>query len=415
MFLINSQNLRHLLILVNSFWILGLYILAPYFFELEIGPSNQLMINLAAISIIPWLIIPFILPKIKVNVPRIKVPNFHYAFHLELIVWLLTFVSLLVLTFTSGNLPILTALRGAKWEEILAHRLNFDLNKSGWISLFIYLNIIISSTLLPFFITKSFVLNEKYKWTKLITASLVLVAGLNKLSFLKVVIPVFILSFVKKDLLLFLKSTSFILLFFLFINFLGKAGVNSLLQKPAATIQTNSIDISPPPPATGDGISSFILYRAFKVPYQTAETWIDFYYKNNLSAKQPIITNKTLSLLLGIPVTPLEQDIINYQFNADTTKFNGYANTTYFIDAWVKFGNLGFAIVIILIPLFIGIQVYIIDEKYLGLLVFSFFFLTSNSSISYLLSSGVLLFIFSVIMSKKNSLPESPTEPQPHS
>lgn len=403
MYLFSEKNIRHFLVILNPVWIIILYIAAPYFFLNNHDQYSAQVIQLALMALIPWFIVPFLISKQGVNFTwkRFKETR-PLTSKFEIITWLALISILVCLTLISGNLPIWTALTGASWEKILSDRLMFDLNKSGWISLVTYSGILITSTALPYFTTKSFILNHKYKWIKLLISSLILVSGLNKISFLKVALPILTLSFIKKDFKLLSKLSFFSLCFLFLISFIGRGGIGSLINqenqqlKTDAKIETGTKSV--------EEASSFIVYRAFQIPYMTASTWIDYYQKHNLEKNQPIITNRTLSLIFNQPLVPLEQDIINYQFSADKTRFNGYANTTYFIDAWVKFGKVGFFIVIILVPLFFSLQIYAIPKDYLGLLTFSILTLTSNSFISYLLSGGIILFIFSFYLKNKYSL-----------
>ena len=383
------------------------YILPPFFVAKisEFSDADFIVLGLSILCLIPWGAIYFfnelfiIKHKFKVVVTSRAVNFFH------LLAWSLVLFSIGVLWFLSGSLPLLEALIGADAGAIYESRINFDLNKSSYFLLPVYLFIFSSTYLLPLSVLIHFIDQRKNKWIVLVFAFVLVSVGFSKLAFIKIALPVMFYFLVHKRLACFFRAVMVSVIFFssiclLYLGVIGKTlngNVNDLFSGSSINSTETSSRLDENYILGSSGVNQ-LLGRALWIPYITAKKWIDFYEKENLYLTQPIITNRTIAWLVGAEYVQLERKVFNYQFGLKDSEMQGYANTSYFVDAWVKFGKFGFGIICFLVPTTLIFFIKNFHINYLGIILFMIPFLVGGGSYISLLISGSILFVFFMFM-----------------
>lgn len=391
--------------------ILLMYILPPFFVlsPAEFREADWKVVMFAAISIFSWCIVFKYRSYFAITsaLPRISLTTNHRKI-IEIFSWLLVVIPTICFWAQSGELPIWAAIKGYSPDDIYTARINWDLVKSGWIVIPLYVYIVATSAILPFWILLRFKENSILRWILLILASILLVAGFSKTSYFKIVFPILFYFLYKRKIKEIILINSFSVGFFLIVSFLfhggvyrvQNGGVSELFNLQFGSSESkNPFELEEPYERSernfllgAVGLPG-IVNRIAWIPYVTGKKWLNYYEAYNLADKQPIISNRSLAFVLSAEHVPLESLIFNYQFGIKKLGVYGLANTSYFIDSWVKFGWLGFIISVFLTPIFLMLTFCNFSAENRGLLLFSIFMLIGNGFLNMLLAGGALMLL----------------------
>lgn len=332
----------------------------------------------------------FVFPIKNVKFPKIYLRR-RYLNGLVLLFWIITVI---VLYYTAVKIPLFALIEGLSKEELHKLRELFLKGREGWEMIFVYLNYLLASLLVPYIIINSFVENSKYRWYYILLFFFYSISFLEKAYFLKVAIPLIYFYFFSKYYSS--KKSNLIILgvvILLYLSFVLTSTIENNCESNYLNFLTNNYMPCSP--------FSFFMWRVFSVPIFTA---IDSLEVFKLFFNSECLLGRTSSLISSFTFQDkiyFERLVFEFQWGQNLTN-TGSSNAVYFIDAYVNFGYIG----VFVTSVFIGFILKFIKnsndlalQSLWPLIAFSLFL---GSILGILFSGGGILIIFLFLFFKFN-------------
>ncbi|HEY4301535.1 MAG TPA: hypothetical protein VGM73_11715 [Candidatus Didemnitutus sp.] len=315
---------------------------------------------------------------IRLHWRRLAVPSI--VFHLA--VWL-PFVAFVVVTFASAPaIPLVAALRGAGSEEISLLRESFLKAREGWASSLVYISAILTGSILPYSLALMFVRRAWFRWPCLLFLVLYSVSFVEKAYFLKVAIPFIYLVSHRRIRIVFptwavLAAT---------LSVIIGITVASKSDKIGAADRHDFFTVRYEP----SGPVDLLIWRALAVPVITASDALRLFDED--FGQRPL-RGATSSLLAGVTRVervPYERMVYAMEFGQNETG-TGSANSVFFTEAYVNFGEAG----VVAVALLAGLGLFIFrssdDEAFRSLSPLFCFGLFVSGLTGLLFSNGFIV------------------------
>lgn len=368
--------------------------------------ENSLLL-ISALALVGWIVPLFFLRSFE-RVPKIFTFSISekMALMTEIIFWGLFIFS--AVRLGGYYAPLFQALRGLSTAEIFESRVNYDLTREGGGLLWVYVQNFVSILIIPFFLLRDLKNKSKWFWFKFALAILVLSLPLAKANALKVFLPILSFLFFSKSYRRMFQVLACAVLHVLILSFLF---FGAFSEEKANTEISSRFGMDT---ATDYGVNFYfgahglggIINRAFWVPYVTGINWIEYAEVEQLGNEKPIVSNRSLALLFGHKYRPIEKEIFSAQFGLPKDMLVGFANTTYYVDAYVKYSIWTFLLTVFLFPMLVIYSAERIPRDYVHLISYFMFFLASNSAFSFLLLGGIIFIVWANVDVRLGSLRE---------
>lgn len=254
---------------------------------------------------------------------------------------LLFFVFYIAITLlTAPSVPILEAIStGSDADVVAASRASFLKARTGWESILVYFNGVLTGSIIPFFLVSAYRWGLTTRHVVLITFFAFSLVSMEKVFFLKVVIP--LIAFVS-----FYVANGERYAKIMVAGSCALVAVNMSLAGFSGGTTNTDLSIASFFSAEfmnegGDGLQ-FFLYRSFAVPIFTA---VDSFrvFEEKFGGYLLGASNATLSALFGLERVWFERSVFADQFG-QSDEGVGSANALYLVEAYVNFGWIGVAI-----------------------------------------------------------------------
>ncbi|WP_413561343.1 hypothetical protein [Bdellovibrio sp. HCB209] len=371
--------------------------IAPYFWatiDSKLKSYENLLILTSGLAFLGWLIALFAVRRGYIPTGKIfvfRVPKVVDQL-LEVCAWMLFIYSALALSGKSiMDAPLFVALSGNSPDKIFQSRVSFDLARTGTDLIYVYIQNFLSIIIIPFYVLRDAHKNTKYFWFKLLIVIVILSFPLAKSNGLKVFLPLlsyffFTFRFKRFFAMLGIAIMHLLLMYFLFFG----------------AQRSEFLDFNPPDTSTSNfligskGVAG-MLNRILWIPYITGVKWFEYSEVENLPAHKPVVSNRSLALLIHGEYRQIEKQVFSFQFGLPPDMLIGFANTTYFVDSYVKYSMASFFFVIFALPLFLVFCAQRIALPYVHLLSYFLLFLTANSAFSFFILGGWIFLILASV------------------
>lgn len=345
--------------------------------------TSYLFIDLISVSILSYVIFYWLFCKLQFK--KIKIKNWIDLDYFSCLMTVIYLGVILYTAMTASDIALFAAFRGESVKNLAYIREDFLRTRVGheiWLG---YAYNIMVFFVVPFILTRLFVLNHKIRYWYLfgfiLTLSLTLQKGLSENAF----IPLIVLAINRKNFKLMIGMCMGLVLTMGAISFLALGGV----EEKETNIKNQEKKVS--------FLKNHILWN----PYETATSWLDY--------KRIVLKNRNinfeafhfLGLITGKPYYPLDNLVFQYQYHSKAD-YTGSANVTYFIDAYVKFGMIGIITSSCLIA-FLTVFVKSLGNTPIKSVFFlSLFYMALNQLSGVLFSGGVWVLLLLILFSRES-------------
>jgi hypothetical protein len=239
--------------------------------------------------------------------------------------------ALLVLA-TAEGVPLLAWVAGADQETLVLLREKFLKARDGWQAIFPYINAMLTGALLPYCLACLFIDGYRWRWLAFAVFLLYCVLFIEKVFFLRAIIPLLYVAFcvhnARLSLLITAVAGSFLLLVLLGLvsGFGGGDGVTDVPFFSSKYVPAGTV--------------SYLFWRALAVPVFTAADSLALFKEELNSTLLLGATSSLLAKLFFLERVNLEQLVFTSQWGQSETG-TASANAVYFVDAYVNFGITG--------------------------------------------------------------------------
>lgn len=246
--------------------------------------------------------------------------------------WLVWGVTLLFLVFcavtilSAESIPLVEAIHGASPAEIAVARENFLKARTGWASILVYVNAMLTAVILPYCMCVALLHKYKYRWLIVSLFFLYSLVFVEKAFFLRIFLPLMAVVVVTR--------ARHVRLWWLL------AGAVALLA--ANVLISGFVE------ASGTTVSEFLIFRIFAVPLSTVIDSLNHWWETYHGGLFLGSTNLVLATLFDLPRVQFEREVFEYQWGASATG-TGSANAAYFVEAYINFGIVGVIVFSLLI------------------------------------------------------------------
>ncbi|MGL4440780.1 MAG: hypothetical protein ACRCUE_16080, partial [Bosea sp. (in: a-proteobacteria)] len=183
----DAQSSAHVFIFVVSFF----FILTPifYFMTADYDPVFQKLIVMATLSCCT-VFVGFKTSVFDTIADRARAGfslNLKFAVKICMIFFLIFGAIILA---TADNIPLINAFRGATETELSAQRSGLSKLRGGWEISLVYINSILTTTVVPFVIAHMFLNRTPYRWLFTFLYIIYCQASLEKALFIKGILPI---------------------------------------------------------------------------------------------------------------------------------------------------------------------------------------------------------------------------------
>lgn len=317
--------------------------------------------------------------------------NFHFV-HGS--IWAV-FISFSIFTLiTAPSIPFISALQGADAATLSEERGAFLKGREGGAIAILYLNTILTNTLVPYSMVSLF--NERSKW-RYVSAVLFFaycISFMQKALFLNLALP--LLAYMAHARRLNARVLFAALSLSIATLITATALSYSGSEPPSTSITDDYLTARHQPASAFD----YVVWRALAVPIFTAVDTL-VVHKEQFSA-EPMLgaTSSLLSLLFGIERINLERYVFEHQFGSWNETAN--SNAVFLTDAYVNFGWIGVFIFSIACGFAFALMQKTHDVGLRCLWPIFAFGLFSSSLIGTLFSNGFILVFFLSLLFKVN-------------
>lgn len=306
------------------------------------------------------------------------------------VLWLCTLLFATTAWLTADQVPLIAALRGADTGTLNLLREQFLKARGGLFSSFVYINAVLTGALIPYSLSRLFLLNKKAKWSALVFFLLYCVSFMEKAFFFKAVIPLYCLASCGKTKIKLSPRTLLlvIIIILLIVTFLAGSGT----KDDDGTGSYFSINHQPSGPV------KHLVWRMFAVPIFTAADSLRVHDDEFSGELLYGATSRFFSTMFGMKRVEFERVVFYVQGGQNETG-TGSANAVYFVEAFVNFGWLGVA----LFSYAIGAAMRVItlhrDEAVRAMWPLFAYYLYISGLIGSLFSNGfILIILFSSVV-----------------
>ena len=240
----------------------------------------------------------------------------------------------LILIFRAESIPIISALKGADAETLSVERGLFMKLQSGFGYFLIYLFSMQISSIIPYCLTYLYEIKSCFRNPFVIFTLFASVSTLVKTMFFNVLIPIFSLKLISRNLNDLRIIRYIIIILSTLIFMVSISGFNR-----ADSDQTSDLDTYFSVGYQSQNTFDFITWRLLIIPIIAARDTLivhDLQYSGNWLMGS---TSGVLSKIIGEEKIDMEREVFNYQYGGMSDI--GNTNATFFIDAYVNFGYLG--------------------------------------------------------------------------
>ena len=372
-----------------------LYLITPLliYIQFDADPYMLLLSKMALISIVGVLCGFWLLPRfIHIHsCPIISMSGKKFT----LIIFLIFFLFITIVIATAENIPLLLALKNRDPDELGAARALFLKARTGYQSVFVYINAVLTTSFIPYAILLSFIRGYAFKWFFLATPYFYSFIFLEKVFFLKFILPFisYLASFkdkkyYKRYLCVSLISIPLVIYINTVISGFGsqKIAINKPINQTACAQYYTAKYVS----CANKSHLGFIAWRIIAVPVFTAADSLKLFrlkYNNQLLLGR---TSTALSFITHQQNVKFEREVFNSEWGGDSTR-TASANSAYFIEQYVNFGWLGLILSSILIGFIYSVLNKSSDVALSSLAIVLSFNLALGGFIACMLSGGFLL------------------------
>lgn len=313
-------------------------------------------------------------------------------FNFLLWVFFVSFVFFVLLT--APKIPLIAAMQGADIESVTVLREQFFKAREGWQSSLVYINGVISGSIIPFSLALLFLYGSRLRWVALIFFLIFSLSFVEKAFFFKAALPLLYLiaqGHAKTRLSSSGLLIGSIILLFLITFFSGSGSLERAFSDPFF-----SVNYIP------EGAFDHLIWRSIAIPMLTALDAIQLFNDQFYGQYFGGATSSFVSTIIGVDRIEFERLVFAFQWGQNETE-TGSANSVYITEAYTNFGLFG----VFFISLFIGLCMRFFsishDEAFRSLWpVFAFGIYTSGF-LGMLFSNGFLfLFILAAFVRVKH-------------
>jgi hypothetical protein len=298
-------------------------------------------------------------------------------------VWGAFLVFVAVACATAEKIPFVAALQGADPETLVVLRERFLKAREGWQSSFVYINAILSGALVPYSLVLMLLHRHKYRWLCLGVFLLYCVSFVEKVYFMKAMVPV---AYVTIQGLIQTRIR---------LRTLVASGVGVL----ALVTILSGVGTTGTGEGEGDFFSSsfgagsplaFMAWRSTAVPVFTAADALRVFEQDFGGRPLMGASSTFLAAIFGLERVDVEREVFAAQWGQTETE-TGNANSVYLTEAFVNFGYVGVVAFSLLIGLICRVFATSRDEALRSLWMLFAFSVFVSGLTGTLLSNGFLV------------------------
>jgi hypothetical protein len=310
-------------------------------------------------------------------------------------------VFVLVLLITAPDIPIVLALKKEPIEKLVDARETFLKARTGFQIYFKYINIFLVTSIIPYVLVKNYEINFPYKNLYFFIAYLFSLVFLEKVFFLKFLLPLTFFSFLTKNKKLFIYCLILFPLTTYTNTYLSGFGSNSNSNSNSSVCNAmknieNYYSASYAKCVQNNRLT-FITWRVLAVPVFSASDSFKLFntkYNNKFFLGK---TSQFLSFITSQINIKFENQVFISEWG-DTTHGTGSSNSNYTIEQFINFGWLGVIISSFIMGILFKIILFNRDLALISLLPLILFQLFLGGVFPVIFSSGILpLLIFLLI------------------
>jgi hypothetical protein len=315
--------------------------------------SDPYMIQLAALSAVALISMAlgfFVVPKLLIVKPvelfAIKTNSFIWF------IFLLFILFLIVVIATAKSIPLFQAFKSRDPYELAIARANFLKAREGYEKILVYINSILTSSFVPYIILQSFIREYPSRWFLLLVPYLYSFIFIEKIFFLKFILPFLSLTSLLKDRKNYKKYFWIALLsipVLIYINTVISGFGGGAISEPRSNLTCGKFYSANYSGCANNGHMKFIAWRIIAVPTFTAADSLrlfDSQYNHKFFMGK---TSSAISIITRQQNIKFEREVFKSEWSGEETG-TASANSGYIIEQFVNFGWLG----IILSSLIIG-------------------------------------------------------------
>lgn len=327
-----------------------------------------------------------------IRIPKIQVGGNSFLF-----VTVSGFAGFALLSWaTADQIPLIAAIQGADGETLAYLRESFLKGRGGWQGSFVYVNAILSGSLMPYCIAVMFLTNNRYRWWVFAFFLVYSISFVEKAFFLKAVVPVFYLLCQQRLRSRLKPSTIAVgsVLLLLAFTSISRVGETSG-HVGGGDFWTSSYQ-------PGNTMEQLV-WRLFSVPLFSAVDAIKL-WETIFNYPLHGATSNLVSSVFGFERIEFERFVFAYEWGQNASG-TGSANSVYLTEAYVNFGWWGVVAFSAVVGGLLRIFASSRDEAFRALWLLFCLNLYSAGLIGMLFSNGFLLLLFLVIFVRIRGLP----------